>query len=314
MTENQYCSLISKTSAPSIVGTAGYKPCQIFVEFKQPWTSNFVQSPGFPSGIDILLKNLMRQYKVPITLNAMCRDIEDDKEDSNLFILYYKPGTKLAYSFLVYNVAIGKLEPFLSQLLPDLLGKGIENQQHAQRKRRAIMVCCHGQRDRCCGKFGQDLHEHISQFTMNKKLPIDVWKTSHIGGHKYAPTLIDLPSMRVWGHLSHAEAESLLLKAQFNPDLMKRYRGFCGLFTSYEQFAESEAFKKFGWNWLSRDDYKVSSDWQKDTEPANGQVIFSSENTKESIFRCKVSQKGTFESQASCFKPEKKCIPIYSTI
>ena len=30
---------------------------------------------------------------------------------------------------------------------------------------------------------------------------IRVWQSSHFGGHQFAPTLIDLPTGRLWGHL-----------------------------------------------------------------------------------------------------------------
>ncbi|MFK7824040.1 MAG: sucrase ferredoxin [Oligoflexales bacterium] len=314
MNENQYCSLLTKNHTPSIIGTAGYKPCQIFIEFAQPWNSNVIGTPGFPEGVDVLLKKLMRQYKVPISLNSMCRESKPNKEASHLFILYSKPGDKCAYSFFSYEIALNKVESFLTHLLPDIFDNGITYQSDAFRKKRAVMICCHGERDRCCGKFGLDLFNHMNRFTIDKKLPIDVWKSSHIGGHKYAPTLMDLPSMRVWGHLSNAEAESLLVKDQFNTNLLKRYRGFCSLSNSYEQFAESEALKKFAWEWLDRDDFRVCSDWQKSSDDAKGQVNFYRDSEADSVFRCMVSQSGTYESQASCFKSEKKSIPIYSKV
>lgn len=314
MSDTDFCSLIAKESAPSIVGTAGYKPCQVFLELEEPWSANLMASPGFPDGVDILLKQLMRQYKIPITLNAMCRDSLPNKDALQLFVLYCKPQTELVYTFVSFTVSYQQVTSFLEQVLRDLFEERLDLEDHKLRTQRAIMVCCHGARDRCCGQFGQELYTHLTKFTQQQNLKTQVWRTSHIGGHKFAPTLMDLPSMRVWGHLSLDEAESLLLKTSFSSKLLRRYRGFCGLPKKFEQFAESEAFKKFGWEWLNRADYQVGSNWQSSSGVEKGEVYFYQQKPEDAFFNCSVMQSGVYESQASCFKPTKKSVPIFAKI
>ena len=311
MNTSQYCSLITKELAPSIIGTAGYKPCQIFLELAQPWSSNILLSEKVPEGVDILMKDLMRKYKTPINLNAICSDQTPDRDALNLMILYCLPGSH-QYTYLRYKVSFGQIVPFLRQSLTSLFTGEAPEEPSSIGEGRAMMVCCHGQRDRCCGEFGLELYRHMREFCLSRGLDIEVWKASHIGGHKYAPTLIDLPSMRVWGHLSTKEAESLLLRDQSASTLIKRYRGFCGLPTAYEQFAEAEAFKQYSWEWLSQAPYKISSKWDKSQDQTKGEVSFYSKKSEEPFFHCAITQTGTFESQASCLKPEKKSIPIFA--
>lgn len=59
-----------------------------------------------------------------------------------------------------------------------------------------LLVCTHGSRDICCGKLGP----RLAQALRSAGHP-EVWEVSHIGGHRFAPTLWHLPSWRVYGRL-----------------------------------------------------------------------------------------------------------------
>ncbi|HSD79495.1 MAG TPA: sucrase ferredoxin, partial [Solirubrobacteraceae bacterium] len=50
-------------------------------------------------------------------------------------------------------------------------------------------VCTHGERDRCCARLGRALFRALSAAR-----PDATWQTSHLGGHRFAPTLLHLPS------------------------------------------------------------------------------------------------------------------------
>ncbi|MGB1276239.1 MAG: sucrase ferredoxin, partial [Nannocystaceae bacterium] len=60
----------------------------------------------------------------------------------------------------------------------------------------ALFVCTNGQRDRCCAKFGLQLFRALAALE-----PTQVWQTTHIGGHRFAPTLVSLPDGYCYGHL-----------------------------------------------------------------------------------------------------------------
>ncbi len=59
-----------------------------------------------------------------------------------------------------------------------------------------LLVCTHGSRDTCCGKLGP----RLAQGFRNEGHQ-EVWEVSHIGGHRFAPTVWHLPSWRVYGRL-----------------------------------------------------------------------------------------------------------------
>ncbi|MEC8379768.1 MAG: sucrase ferredoxin [Myxococcota bacterium] len=60
-----------------------------------------------------------------------------------------------------------------------------------------ILVCTHGSRDRCCGILGGATFAALH--TIN---PDWVWQVSHLGGHRFAPTLLSLPSGQLYGRVT----------------------------------------------------------------------------------------------------------------
>jgi hypothetical protein len=67
------------------------------------------------------------------------------------------------------------------------------------------LVCTHGARDRCCAKWGVALWEALREREGDR-----VWQCSHLGGHRFAPTAMALPSGLVWGRLALDEVGALV--------------------------------------------------------------------------------------------------------
>ena len=52
-----------------------------------------------------------------------------------------------------------------------------------------VLVCGHGRRDPCCGRWGTLLHVELAA----RATDVRVWRCSHTGGHRFAPTAITPP-------------------------------------------------------------------------------------------------------------------------
>ena len=61
---------------------------------------------------------------------------------------------------------------------------------------RDMVVCTHGSRDVCCGKFGHPVYDTLRRRYDAARWKVRVWRSSHIGGHRFVPTLIDYPEAR----------------------------------------------------------------------------------------------------------------------
>jgi hypothetical protein len=64
-----------------------------------------------------------------------------------------------------------------------------------------LLVCTHGRRDRCCALDGRAL---VTALTAAGEP--HVWESSHLGGHRFAPTALVLPTGYAYGRLDVASA------------------------------------------------------------------------------------------------------------
>lgn len=113
---------------------------------------------------------------------------------------------------------------------------------------RDIAICTHGSRDACCATFGAPMYlkMHIAAQSMQNTR---VWRCSHLGGHRFAPTMIDLPSGRVWGLVDDAAARGILLNDSEPDSLIPHYRGWVGHKVAELQMLEAHILQHIGWSW-----------------------------------------------------------------
>lgn len=113
---------------------------------------------------------------------------------------------------------------------------------------RDIAICTHGSRDACCASFGAPMY--LKMHTAAKSLPhTRVWRCSHLGGHRFAPTMIDLPSGRVYGLVDDEAARSILLGDCEPNALIPHYRGWVGHKGPELQMLEAHILERIGWSW-----------------------------------------------------------------
>jgi sucrase/ferredoxin-like protein len=83
-----------------------------------------------------------------------------------------------------------------------------------------IMVCTHGRRDRCCALDGRALAAALVEAGEPQ-----VWESSHLGGHRFAPTALVLPTGYLYGRLDPATAISARKAADAGEVETARCRG-----------------------------------------------------------------------------------------
>jgi hypothetical protein len=83
-----------------------------------------------------------------------------------------------------------------------------------------IMVCTHARRDSCCARLGRPLVDDLLAVTD----PDRIWETTHLGGHRFAPTCLALPSQVIYGRVTSdrvAELAGAIERDETVPDLMR---------------------------------------------------------------------------------------------
>lgn len=112
-----------------------------------------------------------------------------------------------------------------------------------------VLVCGHGTRDRCCGGSGTRLAIEV-----RAELPeLRVRRTSHLGGHRFAPTALTFPDGRMWAHLDASTLVGIVHRSVAFERARRHYRGNTAL-DPWAQAVEGTALAERGWELASVDD------------------------------------------------------------
>jgi hypothetical protein len=79
-----------------------------------------------------------------------------------------------------------------------------------------------------------------------------LWRTSHTGGHRFAPTAVLLPEGTCWGYLDADAVHRIVGRLGAACDHAARYRGCAGLAGPAVQALEREVLAEVGWGLLDR--------------------------------------------------------------
>lgn len=118
----------------------------------------------------------------------------------------------------------------------------------------AVLVCTQGSHDICCGSDGARL---ATELTADPLLggQVSIYRVSHTGGHRFAPTIMTLPDGRMWAYVDRSAVEQIVAASthgpapthELDPGLAGRCRGWWGADTGPAQVAERAVFAEIGW-------------------------------------------------------------------
>ena len=111
----------------------------------------------------------------------------------------------------------------------------------------AVLICTQGSHDVCCGSDGARLAMACENLVLPAgSVPPRIFRVSHTGGHRFAPTAMTLPDGRMWAYLG-AETVVDVLTASGDADHLAQYcRGWWGADRGMPQMAERAVFAEIG--------------------------------------------------------------------
>lgn len=237
------CADVTRAGGEDLIGTAPCYEQYLLIEQPLPWPANVEDLPllaAVRESIDRAGRSIRLQAIVP----------HDGRGASSVRrVLQYARTNGMFVGFKLQEYLVATDE--VVRLCGDL-ATGEEAQWRrfcvaVDDARRDLLVCTHGTHDVCCGTLGTRLHKGIPP----GRPAIRIWRTSHIGGHRFAPTALAFPEGQYWGQLT-AEAISALIDRHGDVRaLEKHYRGSAGTASAAVQVVEREAFARLGWKWLS---------------------------------------------------------------
>jgi len=82
------------------------------------------------------------------------------------------------------------------------------------------LVCTNGRRDQCCAVYGRPLADELARSGGH-----DVWEVTHLGGHRFAPTMLVLPHGYAYGRVNGHHAKDILEAAEAGLVVLAGCRG-----------------------------------------------------------------------------------------
>ncbi|MFI6346200.1 sucrase ferredoxin [Streptomyces sp. NPDC050560] len=81
-------------------------------------------------------------------------------------------------------------------------------------------VCTNGRRDRCCAALGRPLAQELAASGHE-----GIWEVTHLGGHRFAPTVLVLPFGYAYGRVGGADVKDILREARLGRVVLDGCRG-----------------------------------------------------------------------------------------
>lgn len=200
MTNSAYCSVLAQQSNAPLYGTAAQVDCWLLIEYPNSWHAKALTDNVLPAKINRHLATL------PSDVAHLC--------GKKLRVLFIKQSTRSQITRPLLMLGCATSQTLLCSELSDydtlttVTAEHIANHQlpNADPVDNGIfLVCTNGQRDMCCGRFGIPLYNKL-QATYGAR----IWQTSHLGGHRFAPNLLCLPSGLSYGFVHEAQADQLI--------------------------------------------------------------------------------------------------------
>ena len=110
-----------------------------------------------------------------------------------------------------------------AELLDLDLTAAIPGQANAAGPQRLALVCTNGKRDQCCALRGRPVAAAIASAT-----DWDTWECSHLGGHRFAATMMLLPTGDMFGWVDPETALEVMRRFDAGQVMLSHYRGRAG--------------------------------------------------------------------------------------
>lgn len=308
------CSLRSAAIGEDPIGSASKPDLILAIETPLPWPKRAREAMSLPTGTAAAIDALDAGRSVLFV--TIAPDPEYSVPGFRRVLLYRRPdGPFVDFVAEEYLVPLADLP---------VLARGFADESEAARElasryrqagpaRRDLLVCTHGTRDNCCAVFGVPVYQHLRDLAATEEPEWRVWRCSHLGGHRFAPTLVDLPSGRVWGRMSPATCE-IALRFQGDPaEVRSHYRGWAGLQTNLEQIAEREALAAEGWAW-TRFHKAARIRWQSDDGARTEvEIHFADPHSGHAgTYVVTLEWAGTLQSRGSCIGTKISTVERYT--
>lgn len=219
MSERIYCSELARNAQAPMQGTAVHVDLWLLLEYPRPWKPKALLDNDLPDEVTSHLNGLpeiVSEAGVNLRVQFIKQAASADIEHPRVFLADGRPG-----HVRLVRAEFDSYKEFTGIRAQDLLDGVVPG--GSDHEEEIFLVCTNGQRDLCCARFGLPLYEALA-FDYGQR----VWQTTHVGGHRFAPNLLCLPSGLLYGHVNPDRGVDLIARHDRGEIVLSHLRGRSG--------------------------------------------------------------------------------------
>lgn len=190
MSETAFCCDDSTRAGEALPGTAPRSDVWLLLEYPAPWGAKAFEDSALPDTVKTRLSGWLTA--IPnARLQLMKRDQTGDRR------AFY---VALARQGALYRFELAAYDSLLTLDIPALVGGAADFAAH-RTDEKLYLVCTNAKRDACCAVHGLPLYQQMRAVGGDA-----VWQSNHIGGHRFAGTLVCLPHGLYYGRVTDGAA------------------------------------------------------------------------------------------------------------
>lgn len=197
MVSRDFCSDVDTEPLP---GTAKTGSTYVLLEWPGAWSRDVLDGDTLGAELSAKLKAKVAEHDATLLLIRHPTRAGRQIEDHHVYLVF-------AEESVTEVLHVDSPEAVLDL---DLSGPGRNGA--SIRERPLLLVCTHAKRDRCCAVKGRPLVTELAARSPERQDL--VWETSHIKGHRFAPTMLLMPWAMSFGRMTPEAAEALLDHAE----------------------------------------------------------------------------------------------------
>jgi len=219
----------SLAAGEPLTATAARASIWILLEYNEAWGAKALEESNLPERVKQLL--ITQSASLP---NVRFQFIKQggNRHSIRFYVAHAHPVNPMLFRF--------KLESYDDLLDMDIAAIASARSDQTLSEDHLFLVCTNGKRDICCAKNGLPLYNELSSIAGR-----EVWQTTHIGGHRFAGTLVCLPHGICYGRVPPEDAAAVVHAYQTNTLLLDYYRG-CVAYDAPAQAAEAYLRRQTG--------------------------------------------------------------------
>lgn len=206
------CTDVSSALDEALYGTAVHATTWFLLEYRESWAAKAPADNNLPGSVHRWL-----EAQIATVPNGRLQFIRQGKNRQAPLAFFIAAASEKTPR--LYHFELDSYDDLLSLDIMAVLAKNDHGTNH-HTTQPLVLVCTHGRRDRCCALLGLPILNRLQE-----ALGTAVWQTTHLGGHRFAPTVLSLPAGLSYGRLTLDDIPPLLKSFTHHTLLLEKLRG-----------------------------------------------------------------------------------------